>query len=181
MSFVVRPARPEEAEALPEIERDAGRSFLAIPDLAWIAGDQVMSAEAHAAAIAAGALWVAEDSRGVPIGFLNAERFSDALHIWEMAVRRDRQGKGAGAQLIAAAVNHARNEGVSAVTLTTFRDVPWNAPFYAKRGFRILGAAELGERLKNILRLESEAGLPAERRCAMLKTVAVDTVVQPSS
>ena len=31
-----------------------------------------------------------------------------------------------------------------AVTLTTFRDVPWNAPFYARLGFRVIEALSPG-------------------------------------
>lgn len=171
MPFVVRPGRHGDAEALPDIERDAGRRFAAIPDLAWIAGDAVMSAEAHAAAVMAGALWVAEDDRGALVGFLAAEGVPDALHIWEMAVRIDAQGQGVGGRLLAAAADHAGRLGLPAVTLTTFRDAPWNAPFYARHGFRILEADELGHRLEAVLSQEAAAGLPADRRCAMAMPV----------
>jgi GNAT superfamily N-acetyltransferase len=171
VSIAIRPARRGDAQALPDIERDAGRSFLVIPELAWIAGDQVMSVEAHDAAIAHGTLWVAEDNDGVVIGFLSAERFADALHVWEMAVRAAAQRQGIGARLIAAAIDQASRDGLSAVTLTTFRDVPWNAPFYRRHGFRVLAEAEFGERLRAVLRQEVEAGLPAARRCAMRRDV----------
>jgi GNAT superfamily N-acetyltransferase len=167
MSVPIRPGRQGEAQALPNIERDAGRSFLAIPDLAWIAGDHVMSVEAHDAAIAGGTLWVAEDAIGALVGFLSAELFADALHVWEMAVRTAAQRKGLGAGLLAASVDHARRVGSPAVTLTTFRDVPWNAPFYGRHGFRVLADEELGDRLVGILRQEVDAGLPATHRCAM--------------
>jgi GNAT superfamily N-acetyltransferase len=167
MSVLIRPGRHGEAQALPDIERDAGRSFLTIPDLAWIAGDQVMSVEAHNAAIANGALWVAEDAAGAIVGFLSAELFTDALHVWEMAVRAAAQRNGIGARLIAASIDHARRLGSPALTLTTFRDVAWNAPFYERRGFRVLADTELSDRLREVLQLEVDAGLPAARRCAM--------------
>ena len=32
----------------------------------------------------------------------------------------------------------ARASGLAAVTLTTFRDVPWNAPFYRRVGFEVV-------------------------------------------
>jgi GNAT superfamily N-acetyltransferase len=42
---------------------------------------------------------------------------------------------GVGSRLLERACEWARGQGYPAMTLTTFRDVPWNAPFYAKRGF----------------------------------------------
>ena len=53
------------------------------------------------------------------------------------------------------------------VTLTTFRDVAWNAPFYAAMGFEILPDSALSDRLRKILRDEGAHGIPIERRVAM--------------
>jgi hypothetical protein len=36
------------------------------------------------------------------------------------------------------AATHASATGVQALTLTTFRDVDWNAPYYSRCGFRVL-------------------------------------------
>ncbi len=43
------------------------------------------------------------------------------------------------------------------MTLSTFRDIEWNAPFYAKHGFEIL--TELTPGLENLRQLEIEIGL----------------------
>jgi hypothetical protein len=53
------------------------------------------------------------------------------------------------------------------VTLTTFRDVIWNEPFYKRLGFRTLRDDEMDERLAELLRQEAERGLPEGSRCAM--------------
>ena len=37
----------------------------------------------------------------------------------------------------------AATNGYDAVTLTTFRDVPWNMPFDERLGFRVIPSAEL--------------------------------------
>jgi GNAT superfamily N-acetyltransferase len=167
MSITVRPARAEDATGLPDVERDAGMSFLAITDLAWLASDKVMSAEQHLPAIVDRACWVAEvDSRAI-VGFLTAERCGSDLHIWEVAVRGAFQRRGIGRRLIGGAADLARIEGLAALTLTTFRDVAWNAPFYARLGFQVLVGADLDARLAQILKHEAEQGLPPERRCAM--------------
>jgi GNAT superfamily N-acetyltransferase len=170
MTVTIRLARAADVPALPEVERDAGQSFLAIPDLAWIAGDNVTSAEDHLARIAAGTVWVPEDADAGVVGFLNAEAIGAELHIWELAVRRDFQQQGIGARLLAAAADHARAAGLAAVTLTTFRDVAWNAPFYARNGFEVVEEAGLDARLAGLLRQEAAWGLP--RRCAMRRPVS---------
>ena len=63
----------------------------------------------------------------------------------------------------------ATARGLPGVTLTTFRDVPWNEAFYASCGFRTLAADELTPALRDILADEAHAGLPPDRRCAMLR------------
>ena len=82
-------------------------------------------------------------------------------------------GQGIGRRLIDAAIAAARVRGLSAVTLTTFRHVPWNAPYYQRLGFETLAAHQLNQRLAIILKGEVEAGLPGDRRCAMRLNLAL--------
>lgn len=165
--ITVRPARPDDAEALPAIEQSAGLAFRAIPGLAWLADEDNASPEQHRALIAQGACWVAVNARDEPLGFLSAAIEGDALHIWELDVHLDWQGRGIGRALLQQAVDDTRRRGLAAITLTTFRDVAWNAPFYRKSGFEILKGAETDDRLTGLLKTEAARGLPAKRRCAM--------------
>jgi GNAT superfamily N-acetyltransferase len=171
MAVTIRPACSSDAQYLPDIERDAGAIYLTVADLAWIARDEVMPPEDHLPLIAAGTVWVADDADVGVVGFLTAERFGAALHIWETAVLREYQQRGIGKRMIAASAQHARTTGLTAITLTTFRDVPWNAPFYARNGFRIVEGGALDERLTAVLKREVENGLESERRCAMRRPV----------
>jgi GNAT superfamily N-acetyltransferase len=164
---VIRRATLNDAALLPDIERSAGALFRAIPDLAWIAGDDVMSVEAHARLIAMGTCWVAEGHDATLRAFLSAERFDQVLHIWEISVHANAQGQGVGRQLINAAIKHAHLNSLNAVTLTTFRDVGWNEPYYARLGFETLAQGALSPTLLGVLDSEIANGLPAERRCAM--------------
>jgi GNAT superfamily N-acetyltransferase len=152
---------------LPSVERSAGEAFRTLPELAWIADGAVQSVEAHEAYARAGTSWVVLNEAEQIIGFLSAESCGAELHIWELAVQRDQQGRGAGRALIDEAVAYARDQGLAAVTLTTFREVPWNEPLYARFGFVTLGAEQMGERLSQVLEDEGAGGLPLERRCAM--------------
>jgi GNAT superfamily N-acetyltransferase len=165
-SLSVRPSRSREAPLLPPIERSAAKAFLDLPDLAWIATDDVLSVEAHQHFIELGGSWVAEVD-GRIVGFACAERHEEDLHLWEVSVRREEQGRGAGRALIEAVKAHAARRHLRRVTLTTFRDVPWNEGFYRGLGFRLLERGELDNRLSDVLDLEKRRGLPPERRCAM--------------
>lgn len=165
--ITIRPARAEDAEALPRIEQSAGLAFRAVAELAWLADGDNVSVERHRALIAGGACWIAADEEDRPIGFLSAGIEGDALHVWELDVSLDRQGQGIGRALLERAVADARRRGLAAVTLTTFRAVAWNAPFYRKFGFRILEDAEIDGRLASLLSDEARHGMASDQRCAM--------------
>jgi len=167
MSFAIRPTRPDEAGLLPAVERSAGQAFRAYADLAWLADGADLPAEHHALRIAEGLSWVAVDRADAPFAFLIAERHDDALHIEELDVRQDRQGQGVGRALLGYVIAWAREQGLGAMTLTTFRDVAWNAPFYAREGFRMIEGEALDMRLRALLASEAERGLKPEGRCAM--------------
>ncbi len=174
MGTKIRKAIPADADRLPEIEKSAGESFRQLEDLSWIADDDVMSAEEHLRHIKEGTVWVAEEGANRITGFLTAEQGDAELHIHEVSVHADHQGKRIGRRLIEAAYEEAQKKGLSALTLTTFRDVPWNAPFYARTGFEIAADHALGPRLQAILDRETDAGLPRDKRCAMRRRVFKD-------
>jgi GNAT superfamily N-acetyltransferase len=146
---------------LPEIERSAGEAFRGTAQ-AWIAHDVVTQVEAYPPLIAARGVRVAEVD-GVLAGFVHTEMRDDELHVWELAVRRDRQGQGVGRRLMTAAREEALAHGCKALTLTTFRAIPFNAPFYQRLGYEILEAPP--PYLADILAVEAERGLTD--RCAM--------------
>ena len=170
----VRPTLEKEADLLPGIERSACRAFLQVPGLEWIADDDVQSAASHRKLIRQGASWVAEDQGGDLVGFLSAEAVDGELHVWGVAVRHDKQGLGHGRALVRKAIQAARQKGLAAVTLTTFRDIKWNEPFYQRLDFRTLAPERLDERLTGILRSEVEHGMPRQRRCAMRLALGQD-------
>jgi GNAT superfamily N-acetyltransferase len=113
---------------------------------------------------AEGRLWVAE-AQGRRLGFLGAQIDGDRLHIEQLQVLRDHQGRGIGRRLLAAAIDAARSAGLVSVTLTTFRSVRWNAPFYASAGFSETQLADMPPALREIVEHEADLGWPD--RCAM--------------
>jgi GNAT superfamily N-acetyltransferase len=162
-SIEIRLATLADVPILPEIERDSAEAFRGSSQDA-IADDAVTPASFYPPKVAKGLVWVAEDA-GEIIGFAACGAFQDALHLWEIAVRHDRQGRGAGRALIAAVTANARVRGLPSVTLTTFRDIPWNGPFYGRLGFVELDM--LNPRLAAVIAREARHGLDIAARCAM--------------
>lgn len=163
----VRKARPEEAFLLPAIEQSAGELFRGLGDLSWIADEDNMSVERHLELIRAGTSWVAAGSDGQPAGFLCAMLLPATLHIVELAVCLESQRQGVGRCLMEHVICWAYSHRLSSITLTTFRDLPWNGPFYCSLGFRVLSAQQIDSRLGRILREEAVNGMSPHRRCAM--------------
>lgn len=137
LNITVRPTRPGDVTALPAIERAAGERFRDYPELAWLAEGEVISAEQHLDYAERGLSWLAL-ANDQPVGFILAETHVSSLFIVELSVHLDWQGKGIGRRLIACVADQARKRGLASLTLTTFRDVPWNAPFYARLGFEMI-------------------------------------------
>jgi ribosomal protein S18 acetylase RimI-like enzyme len=145
------------------IERSSAETFRGSSQDA-IAEDDVSPEWFYEPMQAQGLVWVAE-AGGQLVGFGACEAFADALHLWELAVRHEAQGRGVGRHLIDAAADEARRRELPAMTLSTFRNIPWNAPYYARLGFRMLADHELNDRLIAVLAKETANGLT--ERCAM--------------
>lgn len=166
----IRPTLAGDIPLLPSIERSAAQAFLSVPSLAWLAAGEVLSEFEHQLFVQAQASWVAVDEHERVMGFLCARLEGDALHIHEVSVAQQAQGQGLGRGLIAQAIGAARGMGCAEVTLTTFAQVPWNAPFYQRLGFAVISQEQLGERLLGILEEERRLGLVG--RCAMRMILA---------
>jgi len=162
-----RKAEPVDADFFPELEQSAGLSFRADRELAWLADADNLSAERYREIIGEGWSWIAEDAQARPTAFMAATLEAEELHIWEFNVRLEYQRRGIGRGLLQRFIAEATAAKIPAITLTTFRDVPWNAPFYGSIGFEVVAHENLDSRLAGLLDAEERKGLPAERRCAM--------------
>ncbi|MBP7737207.1 MAG: GNAT family N-acetyltransferase [Spirochaetes bacterium] len=111
------------------------------------------------AALSKGCLWVASDSMNRPVGFIVLRVIKDIAYIIELDVHPDHHRKSIGKALIEAATVWARAQKLSALTLTTFSTVPWNAPYYERLGFRRLEEYELEGNLAAQLEDEDKRGL----------------------
>lgn len=170
-TYATRPGRADEAEALRAIERAAQQAFAGVgyPELA--AGEPI-AAEALKRAAKNGLLLVAADARDQAVGFAVCEEIDGCLYVHELDVHPDHAGQRLGARLLDAAAALARRRKLPALTLTTFRSVPWNAPYYARLGFIDMREDEVGPGLTMVLARQRAAGLDMANRVAMRRAVA---------
>ncbi|MGE0351356.1 MAG: GNAT family N-acetyltransferase [Hydrogenophaga sp.] len=160
----VRSATAEDIRLLPAIEQSAAERFPPSDLPAHHA--QTTPLEELRQGLAAKTLWVAEGEGAQVIGFMLCRVEGSSLHIAEMDVLPDRAGRGAGSRLLEAAFVAAIGMGLRSVTLTTFEHLPWNAPFYARRGFQPV--ADLSDFPHLGAALQAEAVMGLRRRVAMV-------------
>jgi GNAT superfamily N-acetyltransferase len=164
--YQIRLARPQEIPLLPEIERAAGRLFTGL-DLAQDSENDTRSIEELEQAQKAGRLWVATTPNGQPVGFAMAIEVDGVAHLDELDVHPDHGRRGLGTALVETVCEWAKGAGFKAITLSTFADVAWNAPFYARLGFHVLPGDELTDGLLRLREIETGLGLPISRRVMM--------------
>lgn len=105
---------------------------------------------------------------GTPVvGFVRVDEIDGNAHIAELAVLPSSMRKGFGTDLLERACAWAGEHRYPAITLTTYAEVPWNGPYYSRRGFVEVDAATPG--LAVIRAREEELGLDAVARRIVMR------------
>lgn len=164
-SYAIALARAQDLDSLPSIELAAltlfdGHGLDEVPAL--------LTSEAELGkAQAKGHLWVAL-ADDVPVGLAQVKVIeTGVVHLEELDVHPDHGRRGLGRKLVMALCDWAAAQGYEAVTLTTFRDIPWNMSFYASLGFNVIPPDAFTVALASIVHEESRRGLDAELRVVM--------------
>ncbi|WP_335937856.1 GNAT family N-acetyltransferase [Streptomyces sp. PTD5-9] len=164
--MLIRTAHHRDLPLLQDMERAAGEPFRAF-GMAAIADDDPLPLDVLDDYRRAGRAWVTADGDDRPVAYLIADPVDGAAHVEQVTVHPSAARRGLGRGLIDHLAAWAAGQGLEALTLTTFRDVPWNAPYYARLGFRILDDAELTDGLRKIRTAEAEHGLDRWPRVCM--------------
>ena len=170
-AYEITAARPSDLPMLPSIELAAARLLAGHAPESVLA--ETTSQIEFEDARRHGHLWVAR-ADDVPVGFAHVKVLEPgAAHLEEIDVHPEHGRRGIGTRLVSAVCEWAAREGYASITLTTFRDVPWNMPFYERLGFRTISPAVLSPALRSILQGEARRGLDPARRVAMRREVGV--------
>ena len=163
--YEISRARPEDVILLPAIERAAGQLLRGYaPEYVL---NEATDCATHAEAARQGRLWVAL-AGDAPVGFALVKMLADDLpYLAELDVEPSHGRRGLGTALVRAVCEWATASRFSIVTLTTFRAVPWNMPFYARLGFVEIPFDGLRPELAAVLSDEAARGLAPGTRAVM--------------
>ena len=144
----VRIAKKNEISQLPSIEKSADLLFeeAEIRNLPPAAGVEALRSSKCILVIG-----------NPPKGFIRIDEVGSNAHIEQLSVGRNSMGKGLGGKLLEAGIDWAKEKGYSRITLITFKNIPWNGPFYKKHGFHEL--SNISDCLKKLRKHEKEIGL----------------------
>ena len=102
------------------------------------------------------------------IGFALVSVRGGTLYLDQISVRPDHGRRGVGGALLHEIIVLAKRRRLRHVTLSTFRDLSWNGPFYAKHGFREIARQKMKQWMLELERIQA-ADLDISRRCFMMR------------
>jgi GNAT superfamily N-acetyltransferase len=168
--FTVRTARRDELRPIQRIETEADLVFrhVAMP---WVLGMRPAGLRLLAWARRRGWLWVAADGANRAIGFALLTTVGGEAYLHQLSVLPRAAGQGIGSALLDRACATARAAGHDTLLLSTYDGVRWNAPFYARRGFRIVPLALYSRAMRDLRDTERRLGHPVWRRVLMRRAL----------
>jgi predicted N-acetyltransferase YhbS len=155
-----------DAHAIREIEFEAGQRFASV-DMMGIADAAPMDLALVERKIVAGEMIVASENGDMCVGFVMFEPQPSRIYIQELNVLTTHAGKRIGAALIEEVAQLARERQLQQLVLSTFRDVPWNAPYYRQLGFRDIALKDLDTALIERRNAHIARGLDESKRVFM--------------
>jgi GNAT superfamily N-acetyltransferase len=170
MTYEIRSARPGDVPHLTAIELAAAQLLVGSAPAA-VLSESTPPADFELAQ-QKGLLWVAL-ADDTPVGFAHVKLLEPRVaHLDELDVHPAHGRRGLGRQLVTTVCEWAASAGHSAVTLSTFRQLPWNMPFYASVGFEELPAAAWSAAIARVVADETRRGLDPTRRVIMTRRTA---------
>lgn len=168
---VIRRGGAGDAVACAAIEAACTRQFRDSPQPA-VAALPVPPPAVHVAAAERGELFVIEPGEGGGIaGFAWFVTAAPDLHVAELDVAPRFQRRGLARALLDHAAGLARGRGLTGLCLTTFANIAWNAPAYARMGFRPLAPEDAPEICRAETARLAALGFDPATRIAMRRSV----------
>ncbi len=156
--YTIQPAKETDIPLLGAIEAAAGTIFPpgSLPEniLAERGPVDVLMDALHQSR-----LLVAVGADHAPMGYAFWQNVAGSALLAQMDVHPQHGRKGLGTALVTRIIDQVAQAGFPYLYLTTFSDVPWNAPFYQKLGFVLLDADDQPDFIKESLRDEEARGM----------------------
>jgi GNAT superfamily N-acetyltransferase len=117
-----------------------------------------------------GLIWVAVDQLDELVGFALCSDRGEDLYLDQLSVLPRHGRQGLGTRLVRRCLQEAEARSFRRVSLSTFRKVPWNRPFYRKLGFREIPVWRLHDWQLEIRELQKQT-MDVKLRCFMQRSV----------
>lgn len=166
-----RLAAPHDANAIRTIEFEAGQRFTSV-GMTGIADAPPMELELVNRKIDARQIVVAVGADESCVGFVMFEPQPTRFYVQELDVLSSHAGQRIGAALIEQVAQLARVQQITQLILSTFREVPWNAPYYRRLGFHDIQEADLDTALIARRDAHIARGLDESKRVFMRRDLA---------
>ncbi|KDA03922.1 GNAT family N-acetyltransferase [Hyphomonas oceanitis] len=166
---ITRAAR-DEIPALIRVDLAASTLFAETGLLSAEALNDHVPQEVFEQAIANDDLLVARDHKGRAVGFALTSQRGGTLYLDQISVHPDHGRKGLGRALIARLASEAKARKLKCITLSTFRDLAWNGPFYRRLGFREIAATKKADWMIDLEKVQATS-LDLSKRCFMMRRI----------
>ena len=164
--YTLDSAKHQDIDAIIAVDLAAGQLFAPTGLLDPDALQDHVPADVLSTAIENDNLIVARAADASIAGFALVSNRSNALYLDQISVHPDHGRKGLGAVLVRCVLDLAKTRKAKRVALSTFRDLPWNGPFYRRLGFREIPKSKLTDWMKEIEAVQAEA-MDVSKRCFM--------------
>lgn len=170
LEYSIRFATHLDIPALIASDRAASELFRPtglIPDMATI--PESIPADNLADAIDKNMVLAAVDVLGA-VGFALTRLIDGSLYLDQLSVDPAHGRKGLGKALVSAVFDLARQHECSSVTLSTFKEVAWNGPYYRRLGFKEIARTQMTHWMLEIETAQADT-LDVSKRCFMHKPI----------
>ena len=168
--YSITPAELDDIPAFIAVDKAASSMFAPTGLLNGEALEDHVPEEIFAQEIPLLNVFVARNQHGWAVGFALVRIRGNGLYLDQVSVHPDQGKKGIGRALVIRILTEAELRKLPHVSLSPFRDVPWNGPFYASLGFKELAS----EKLEPYMREIEDAQRPfmdVTKRCFMRRKV----------
>ncbi len=164
--YTLRPARQEDIPAFSRIEAAADTLYDDSGLLDCTDDEDNVPAHVYEAAIEHRLVFTIEHFDNGPAGFALCSIRPPDLYLDQIAVDPAHGRKGLGAILLMRVFREAQARKLKSVSLSTFRDIPWNGPYYTRFGFREIPRKRLEPWMLELEKMQAET-LDISLRCVM--------------
>ncbi len=171
--YAIRLAIDSDLPALQEVDLDASRLFEPTGLIVEEDGPTAIPLTNLMMGLDQKLLFVVTSPFGDAVGFALASERKPDLYLDQISVSLAHGKRGLGAALLYRIIEEADRRGLSGVVLSTFRDLPWNGPFYARHGFVELPQSRLKGWMRALEKIQSES-MDVSLRCFMRRPGAQD-------